>query len=293
LLCDLWQPPPDTPPSGLAFIYFHGGAWYLLDKDVATRNLFRHIAAQGHVVMDVAYRMYPEVTIPVMVGDVFRAVAWMRDNATRLRVDPHRIVLAGGSAGGHLALLAAYTPDDIDLVPSELAGRDLSVCGVVSLYGPADLDAIYRNMDKSSLLLHPAGSPTHVHPADLPAARFLRWLSPASYRRLRIERLFESISFNDLLGAGSKEAQSLAERLSPVARVRHGCPPTLLLQGEGDMLVAAETVQELYIRLVECGVPAVYIALPQTEHGFDLVLPTVSPSARAALYEIEHFLALL
>lgn len=293
LLCDLWQPPAGTPPSGLAFIYIHGGAWYLLDKDVATRIMFRHLAAQGHVVMDVAYRMYPEMTIPAMVGDIFRAVAWMRDNAARLEVDPQRIVLSGGSAGGHLALLAAYTPDDAALVPPELAGRDLSVRGVVSLYGPSDLRGIYRNADPSGLLLHPAGIPAPNRPADLPAARFLRWLNPASYQRLRLESLFHSISFDDLLGVDQEVAPALVERLSPATRAQHSCPPTLLLQGEGDMLVAAETTQTLYARLVECGVPAIYVLLPQTEHGFDLVLPVISPSARAALYDIERFLAVL
>jgi hypothetical protein len=74
LLCDLWQPPLDVPPSGLAFIYFHGSAWVLLDKDFGTRRLFRRLAAQGHVVMDVAYRLYPETDIEGMVGDVRRSV---------------------------------------------------------------------------------------------------------------------------------------------------------------------------------------------------------------------------
>ena len=60
LLCDLWQPPRGVASSGLALVFLHGGAWYMLDKDFFTRPFFRHLAAQGHVVMDVAYRMYPE-----------------------------------------------------------------------------------------------------------------------------------------------------------------------------------------------------------------------------------------
>ena len=42
LLCDLWQPPRGVAPSGLAFVYLHGGAWYLLDKDFFTRPFFGH-----------------------------------------------------------------------------------------------------------------------------------------------------------------------------------------------------------------------------------------------------------
>jgi acetyl esterase/lipase len=46
LLCDIWQPPGGVTPSGLAFVYLHGSAWYILDKDFGTRPLFRHLAAQ-------------------------------------------------------------------------------------------------------------------------------------------------------------------------------------------------------------------------------------------------------
>ena len=68
LLCDLWQPPQGVAPSGLAVVYVHGSAWYLLDKDVGTRPFFRDLAAQGHVVMDVAYRLYPETTCSAWWG---------------------------------------------------------------------------------------------------------------------------------------------------------------------------------------------------------------------------------
>ena len=106
LLCDLWQPGPGIAPSGLGIIYCHGSGWYLSDKDVGTRPFFRHLAAQGHVVMDVAYRMCPETNLEGMVADVKRAVVWMKDHAAELGVDPKRVILSGGSAGAHLAMLA-------------------------------------------------------------------------------------------------------------------------------------------------------------------------------------------
>jgi acetyl esterase/lipase len=99
LLCDIWQPPLETKPSGLALIYFHGGAWHALDKDYGTRPSFRHIAAQGHMVMDVAYRFCPEVDLGGILEDARRAIVWIKANANRYGVDPGRIVLAGGSSG--------------------------------------------------------------------------------------------------------------------------------------------------------------------------------------------------
>ena len=120
LICDLWQPPEGVVPSGLGFVYLHGSGWYIGDKDFCTRPLFRHLAAQGHVIMDVAYRLCPEVDIYGMTGDVKRAVAWIKANAAQYQVNPERIVLGGGSAGGHLALLAAYAPHHALLTPQDV-----------------------------------------------------------------------------------------------------------------------------------------------------------------------------
>jgi acetyl esterase/lipase len=61
LLCDIWQPNSTIASSGLAFIYLHGAAWYMLDKDLGTRPFFSHLAAQGHLIMDVSYRLAPKL----------------------------------------------------------------------------------------------------------------------------------------------------------------------------------------------------------------------------------------
>ena len=56
--------------------------------------LFGHLAAQGHVVVDVTYRLFPETDVPGMVGDAKRAVAWVREHATELEVVRKPIVAA-------------------------------------------------------------------------------------------------------------------------------------------------------------------------------------------------------
>ncbi|HER34124.1 MAG TPA: alpha/beta hydrolase, partial [Halothiobacillaceae bacterium] len=138
LLCDVWQPPESITPSGLALIYCHGGGWHGLDKDFGTRVIFRYLAAQGHLVMDVAYRLWPETDLYGMVGDVKRAIVWLKANAGEYGINPERIVVSGGSAGGHLALLAAYTPYLPTLTPDDLRSADASVRAVVSFYGAVD-----------------------------------------------------------------------------------------------------------------------------------------------------------
>jgi acetyl esterase/lipase len=96
--------------------------------------------------MDVAYRLCPEVDIYGMIGDVKRAIAWMKANASRYGVDPEKIVLGGASAGGHLALLAGYAPQHPELAPEDVKSADLSVCGIISYYGPKDLLTFYQYM---------------------------------------------------------------------------------------------------------------------------------------------------
>ncbi|MGC9394042.1 MAG: alpha/beta hydrolase fold domain-containing protein [Anaerolineae bacterium] len=163
LLCDIWQPPQGVTPSGLALIYCHGGGWRYLNKDIGTRPIFRYLVAQGHVVMDIAYRLWPETDLYGMVGDVKRAIIWLKANARRYGVDSERIVVSGGSAGGHLALLAAYTPRHPALTPDDLCAADTSVRAVVSFYGAVDMRATYENVPGNpeiGLLL--GGSPDEV-----------------------------------------------------------------------------------------------------------------------------------
>ena len=143
LLCDIWQPPYNIIHSGLAFIYLHGSAWTVLDKDFGTRIFFRRLASQGHVIMDVAYRLFPETDFMGMVHDTKYAIAWMKANAVAYGVNPDRIVIGGGSAGAHIALLAAYTSQNSQFMPTDLEKVDLNVRGVISLYGQADLKATY------------------------------------------------------------------------------------------------------------------------------------------------------
>ena len=276
LLCDVWQPPAGVDPSGLAVVYLHGSGWYLSDKDFLTRPFFRQLTAQGHVVMDVAYRLCPEVNIYDMVSDVKRAVAWIKANSGRYLVNPDRIVLAGASAGGHLAMLAAYAPDHPQFTPPDVQGCNLSVQAVVSYYGPTDLRACYEHMKMTRTI---GLSKVEIGRSDAAAAE---------------KKTFEDAGRLDtLLGGHLHEVPEIYELASPVTHVHPGCPPTLLIEGELDFITPLTAFHELHQRLIDCGVPAINVVYPWTQHAFDLLLPHVSPPAQAALYEVERFLALV
>lgn len=289
LLCDIWQPPPDIAPSGLAFIYLHGGAWCLLDKDFGTRPFFRHLAYQGHLIMDVAYRLAPETDMMEMVKDAKRAIGWMKENAATYGVHPDKIVIGGGSAGAHLALLAAYTEHDPSFIPPELEGKNLSVCAVLSLYGPSNLEAMYYHTNQH--LTTRAFKSQKVTPDSMPS-----WMIKKMgkhYHRLGFDKDFETAStFAPLLGGHPDECPDTYRLFSPVNHVHAHCPPTLLLHGEHDTMAPVKSTQYLFTRLKEEKIPTVIHIMPQTDHGFDLVLPKISPSAHVAYYDIERFLGL-
>jgi acetyl esterase/lipase len=273
LLCDVWRP-SSGDVSGLTFVYFHGSGWWIGDKDMLTRHFFRHLVAQGHTVMDVAYRLIPEVDIFGMVGDAKRAVAWMKANADRYGVDPEKIVLGGGSAGAHIALLAGYTPEHPELTPEDLKKADLSVCGMITYYAPTDLVAGYEIYDvkKLSAKQPPVPIGTKVDP----------------------KKAFSYAGRMDILLGGYPEDVPDMYRLAcPTTHVHPGSPPTLLMQGDKDSLVPIEDTRALYTKLVESGVPAINVVFPWTQHAFDFLLPQVNPAAQSALYDVDRFLALL
>ena len=270
LLCDLWRP-GNGDVSGLAFVYFHGGAWFGGDKDFGTRPFFHHLTAQGHTVMEVAYRLCPEVDIYGMIGDVKRAIAWMKANASRYGVNPEKIVLGGVSSGGHLALLAGYTPQHPELTPDDDKGADLSVCGVISYYPPTDLLAMYQHTGQQGFVDLP---PVPIGP-DSPTSR-------GDFGR-----------FDIFLGGWPQDIPDTYQLGSPATHVHPGSPPTLLFHGNQDVLVPVDATRALYTKLVESGVPAINVVFPWTDHGFDLILPQINPPAQSAPYDVDRFLALL
>ena len=287
LLCDLWQPPRGVASPGLALVFLHGGAWYMLDKDFFTRPFFRHLAAQGHVVMDVAYRLYPETDMLGMVGDAKRAIAWMKAQGPAYGVNPERVVVAGGSAGGYLALLAAYTPRESALTPDDVGETDLSVRAVISCYGPTDLRAYY-DYTRQDIWGH-LGWAAEAHPPG----PLVRGVLGTSYERLGLGKSGAVGAMEPLVGGTPETVPDLYALFSPITHVQPGSPPTLLIQGKDDVIAPVSATNLLFEKLVAAGVPAVNIVLPHAEHGFDLVFPRWSPAAQTAWYYQERFLALM
>lgn len=138
LKLDLYAPKHLAEPAP-AVIFIHGGAWKGGSREVYHYYCTK-FAEQGYVAATISYRLTGVAPFPAAVEDAKCAVRWLRANAERLDVDPDRIGVAGGSAGGHLSMMVGYAPDmkelDGDGGHSDTSSR---VQAVVDLYGPTDL----------------------------------------------------------------------------------------------------------------------------------------------------------
>lgn len=291
LLADMWEPAAGVVRTGTAIVYLYGGSWHFFDKDVLTRPFFRQLTAQGHVVMDAGHRSCPETDIAGMVGDVHRAVAWIKRNASRYGVDPRRVVVMGGSSGAHIALLAAYAPDDGRLKPADLRGADTSVMAVVSFYGIPELSSAFdRWLAQAGTA--PAKPWVRSEPGRLAnAINRLVMGRPLTAAQSPPAPPIQQLMRN-LLGGSPAEVPGMVPLGSPMYHVSAACPATLMFQGTHDAVVPLASARELQRALATAGVPVIYVEYPWTEHAFDLMYPPLAnPAAKAALYDVERFLA--
>lgn len=287
LLADLWQPRAGFPRSGLGIIYSHGSGWRVGDKDLFTRPFFRQLVGQGHLVLDIAYTLYPEADIPTMVKEINQTIVWLKNNSQQLQVNPERIVLIGGSAGAHLSLLAAYAQGQPEFQPAD-DKHDTSVHGVVAFYPPVDFLELVAQAERRQTRTS--------RPVDQLSNAILSRLFELQHEisdqdKSSTTKLDESLV--NLLGGTREEIPEVYDLLSPIKHLGRDCPPTLLIQGSDDVFDLTPSVRRLYQELQDAGVISILVEYPHTEHGFDLLLPQISPVARAATKEVTRFLDLM
>ena len=234
LRLDVYRPADDDPGDDLiqpAVIQVHGGGWLAGSRFEQGIPLLNHMANIGWVGFNIDYRLSPQATWPDHVVDVKRAIAWVRENAEELGIDPKMICLTGGSAGGHLTALAALTANDPDLQPG-FEDSDTSVAAAVPFYGVFDL--------------------TDANGFYYPQLR--------SY-------VFEQLVFKQPYA----EAEDLYRAASPTFRVHEDAPPFLVIHGERDTLVPVEDARHFAETLKAVSrEPVRYVELPGAEHAFDI-----------------------
>jgi len=130
---DYWLADTVNHPT---MIYFHGGGWIGGAKENTTLSLIPYLERSWNVVT-VEYRK-GENTAPKAVDDAMCAISWVAENASRFNIDLENIVISGGSAGGHLALITGLLnsiPDSHDCY----VGNHLNIKAIVNWFGITDI----------------------------------------------------------------------------------------------------------------------------------------------------------
>ncbi len=134
------------PKSGVALrpavVCIHGGG-FRAGKRESYDKLCVTLAERGYVAITVTYRLAPAYPFPAAVLDCKAAVRWLRANAAKYHVDPARIGVTGGSAGGHLAQFLGVTAGVKEFEGEGNLDQSSAVACVVNFYGPSDFTKSY------------------------------------------------------------------------------------------------------------------------------------------------------
>jgi acetyl esterase/lipase len=137
LKLDVYRPAsrPDNCP---VLVEIHGGGWTMGDRRFDARPLMARMTRRGWVCVSIDYRLSRRATWPDHIVDVKTALAWVREHIAEYGGNADFVAVTGGSAGGHLAALAALTPNDSEYTPQY--GTEATVRACVSFYGVYDFN---------------------------------------------------------------------------------------------------------------------------------------------------------
>jgi acetyl esterase/lipase len=213
-------------------VQVHGGGWTIGDKSQQGLLLMNRMAARGWVCVAMNYRLAPKHPFPAQIEDVKRAIAWTRQHIASYGGDPSYLVITGGSAGGHLAALAALTPGVREYQPG-FEDADTSVSACVPFYGVYDLAGI-------------TGDRSAIEMRDY-------FLGPRVFRK------------------DPKADLAEFELASPISHVVPDAPDFFVIHGDHDGLVSVRQARAFVAKLREVSTGVVtYLELPGTQHAFEV-----------------------
>jgi acetyl esterase/lipase len=225
----------DAPQDSPVLLQIHGGGWVIGEKEQQGIPLMMHMAARGWTCAAINYPLSPKARWPEHIVAVKQAIAWLREHVHEYGGDPSFIAVTGGSAGGHLAALAALTPNDPTWQPG-FPDVDTTVQACVPHY------AVYDFTDESG---------THASKVRL-RSLVRRWVMPSDAR------------YPDDYRAAS-----------PLFRVNADAPPFFVLHGTNDSLVPVVDARAFVAALREVAKnPVAYAELGGAQHAFD-VFPSI------------------
>lgn len=305
-----------SPPAPL-LVWVHGGAWRFGTNQALRDTILRAPSGEqpntqalmraafqqaGWAVASINYRYSHQALFPGALHDVKEAVRFFRANAHEFGIDPQRIAVAGGSAGGHLSMMVAYTGNssvensaagnsvfgDSASAPEHaehdeyFEGRAASaypshssrVVAAASFYGVSDLRTIFTDRPLAGYALdHPEddgaewrllGS-THPVPSDLSAVDASK--GERAVPGVSIERAQKNWERAHPIDAVRPQKRANKIESASAQEVSGGATPLMLVHGISDSCVPYQQSVRVYQALRTRQVPTDLVLVPDAEHG--------------------------
>src|SRR4051794_4875815 len=243
LTMDVFKPRRDS--NGLGVILVVSGGWFSSHEAISDR-LIAPMIERGYTVFAVVHGSQPKFTTPEIVQDMTRAVRFIRYHAKDYGIDPDRIGIYGGSAGGHLSLMQGTAGDEGDPKAKDPVDRVSSrVQAVACFYPPTD----FLNYGKpGGVALGPGILQNYAAPFDFHV------LDPK-------RRAFVPVD-------DPSERLEIGRKISPILHVTPDDPPTLILHGDADKLVPIQQAEVIGEKLKDARVDAKLVVKPGAAHGW-------------------------
>jgi acetyl esterase/lipase len=241
---------PTERPNGQAVIFAESGGWWS-SKDNIKPEFYKEFLNRGYVVFAVLHSSQPKFAIPEYVQDMHRAIRFIRHRAKEYKIDPDKLGIVGHSAGGHLALLQAFAPEEGDKTAKDPVDREHSRVAVVAAFAAPTDFLNWGEVGKANM-----GDPTR--PGVFAAFEFPKMMR-------------ETLSFD--IERDPKKRDEIKRAMSPASRVTSAAPPVLLIYGDKDGNVPPQQTEWLAAKLKAEKVPHEVILKKGAGHSWK-ELPT-------------------
>lgn len=236
---DILQPKSDKKLP--AIVYVTGGGFINANKDNGIQ-LRMHLAEAGYLVASIQYRVAPTAKFPQPLEDVKSSIRYLKAHAEQFNIDPDRIGIVGGSAGGYLTAMAGTTSGTATFDKGENLNVDSSVKAAVDLYGLSDLTRIGDDYDDAVKEKHKSAGAT------------------------------EALWVNGSPVFGGKDGGILADReaadkANPITYISKNSAPMLLMHGTADTVVSPSQTDLLFQALQKNHIPSKRYLVEGAAHG--------------------------
>jgi acetyl esterase/lipase len=248
---DVYRRNDDTPRP--AVVWIHGGALIMGNRDGIPREIRQLCREQNYVLISLDYRLAPEIKLPAIIEDIQDAFRWIHtDGVRQFHVDPAKIVVSGGSAGGYLTMMTG-----ICVEPRPRA--------LVTYWGYGDVDgpwyvtpsAHYRQQPLISKedAYRVVGGEVQTGSDSKPRGTY--------YLYLRQNGLWT----REVTGFDPDTDSARLDRYCPVRNITPQYPPILMIHGTADTDVPYQESADMDKELTKQGVAHEFVTVEKGGHG--------------------------